>query len=162
MRYIGIINSGVLLIALLLVGTFVVLKTSRDDAQQRIDATHAETAGYNSTEQAAEQFRKDTATAKAILDNETTYSALVYRVANAVPKNVVLNSLELDSQTLGSKATMNAVARTYSDAVGLKNAFESKPELFSDVHFESLVSGAAGDDYPVQVSLSVIIKKDAL
>ena len=161
LRYIGILSSGVILLAILLSGTFLVLNMSRANTQDRVDVTNEKIAQYSATKTAAEQFRSDLATAKTILDKEVTYSKLIYKLADAVPSGVVLDSLDLNSKTLGAQTTLSAETKSYEDAIRLKTSFEQNKDLFSDVHFVSVTGGGSGT-YPVKASLSVVIKKDAL
>jgi hypothetical protein len=57
---------------------------------------------------------------------------------------------------------MQASARTYEDAVKLKESFIENPELFSDVKFEDLSYSKEDGTYPVKINLSIVIIKEAL
>ncbi len=161
-RYFAMLAVAIILLSGLVVGSYAVLNTSRSAAQAKVDDNEKQVDDYQQVRDDSEQFRSDLATAKAIMDNEVTYSKLIYKIADAVPANVVLESLELDSEKLGSSATMNASARSYTDAVALKNAFIEDEQLFSDVSFDTLDYTDGGGEYPIKVNLSVVIRKEAL
>ena len=99
-----------------------------------------------------------------ILDQKVSYSALLYELADSMPEGVVIDTLDLDSSTFGSAMTINAKARTFESASQLKDKLSSNTEVFSDVKLLSLESAASGDtsEYPVKVSVSVVINKAAL
>lgn len=163
LRYIGMLVSAIVVLSGLVVGSYVVLNTSRESALAKVSDNNQQVTEYTKIRDEAEQFRSDLATAKTIMDNEVTYSKLIYKIADVVPSGVVLDSLELDSAKLGSSATMSASAKTYNDAVALKNAFIKDENLFSDVSFETLsYTDEGGGSYPIKVSLSVTIRKEAL
>lgn len=161
-RYLLMLAVAIIVLAGLVVGSYVVLNSSRSAAQTKVDENESQVAEYQQVRAESEQFRSDLATAKAIMDNEVTYSKLIYKIADAVPANVILESLELDSEKLGSSATMSASARSYDDAVALKNAFIRDEQLFSDVSFETLDYTDGGNGYQIKVNLSVVIRKEAL
>ena len=155
--------SAVIILGGLVGGAYLVLNTTRDSAQEKVADNDTQVGEYRAVRDEAERFRSDLATAKNILDNEITYSKLIYKIADAVPSGVVLDSLELDSAKLGSSATMSASATDYSAAVALKEAFIRDNALFTDVSFETISNGDGGSTrYPIKVSLSVTIRKEAL
>ena len=162
-RYIGMLVSAIIVLTGLIAGSYVVLNTTRDNAQAKVNDNDQQVTTYQQVRNEAEQFRSDLATAKSIMDNEVTYSKLIYKIADVVPSGVILDSLDLDSAKLGSSATMSASAKTYNDAVALKDAFIKDENLFSDVSFETLsYTDEGGGTYPIKVSLSVTIRKEAL
>jgi hypothetical protein len=77
-----------------------------------------------------------------------------------MPVGTILDKLSLDSQAFGTPMVLTAQAKSYDNALQLKETFQSSP-LFSDVHFVSITSNEGGGEYPFSVNLSVIIKKDA-
>ena len=141
--------------------TYIYLNTTKTNAQGVIDGNQARVSSYAPVQKEADQFRTNLTTAKQILSHEVTYSNVVLEIAALLPSGVVLQSLSLDANTFGTPITLAANAKSYEAAIELKNSFQSSP-LFSDVHFTSITSTTAsgtGSDYPVTVSLSVVIKK---
>ena len=164
LRYITMLVSAVIVLSGLVIGSYVVLNSTRDSAQLKVDENQKDVSQYQSIKVRADSFRSDLATAKTILDESVSYTKLTYRIAETLPANVVIDTLALDPKTFGTKMTLNANARTFNDASKLKDAFSRDQELFSSVQLISIESGdsGSGDDYPVKVSISLIINKGGI
>lgn len=165
MRYIAILVVAITTLGGLVTGSYFVLNTARDSAQAKVNENQQRVAEYSSIKASADSFRSDLSTVKTILQQDISFSKLVYKIADAVPSNVVLDSLTLDPNTFGTRMTISASAKSFDDAAKLKEAFASKQELFSGVQLQSIQSGGAADSasagYPVKVSISVILNKGA-
>lgn len=141
--------------------TFIFLTNTKANAEHTIAENESKVGQYAGIDTEARQFRKNLVTAKQILDNQATYSTVILDVAHLLPSGVVLQNLNLDAQTFGTPMTLIAQAKSYDNALALKESFEKSP-LFSDVHFESIATSTTPTDgYPITVNLSVTIKKDA-
>lgn len=167
-RYIVLVLVAFGVLAGIVGVAYVTQANLRVTAQERVDNAAENTGAYETTKQEAETFRTNLATAKQILDKELKYSELIIAIAKALPDNVYLDTLSLDAETLGEPVSLTASAKTIKDAQKLKASFEQNSDLFSDVHYESIAPQAqSGEDrsssaYPIKVSISVTIKKDAL
>ena len=164
-RYISMMAGAIVVLGGLVGGSYYVLTDTKMKAEEQVRENEQDVVAYNQVRLRANSFRSDLATAKTILDKEVTYSKLIYKIADVIPDNVVLNSLTLDPQQLGSSATMTANAKTYDDAINLKEALIKNDELFTDVSFETVsnsTSESDSDSYPIATSLKVTIKKEAL
>ncbi|HET8884056.1 MAG TPA: PilN domain-containing protein [Candidatus Saccharimonadales bacterium] len=161
LRY-NIFLLGALVFLGLAIGvTYVYLTSAKTNAEQLINENEAKASSYASVAAKAERLKGNLATAKQILDKEVTYSKAILAIAKLVPNGVVLQSLDLDSQTFGTPTTLIAEAKSVEAAINLKNSFQNS-SLFSNVHFESIASGGNDNvEYPVTVSLNVTISKDA-
>ena len=163
LNYIFMLLAALALLIIVLIGAYVTLSVTRSDAQTRVTQNTSKTAEYKATEDKAKAYRDNLATAKQILDKEVVYSQLMVKIAQAVPNGVVLDQLSLDPESIGTPITLNAHARTQSDAVALKTSFEKQTTLFSDVHFEQIqFEENANGNYPVSVTLGLTINKGAL
>lgn len=161
-RYIMISLSAVGVLAGLIAGSYVVLNSARDSAQQKVNDNQANVSGYETTKQQADSFRSSLATAKSVLNQNISFIKLIYAISDAIPPNVILDSLTLDPATFGTKTLITASAKTFDDASKLKESFASKQSLFSSVQLQSIQSGdSSGVGYPVKVSLNVVINKGA-
>jgi len=164
-RYIAIFTVAILVLSGIIVAAYVVLDTRKASAQSLLDVNNARAAKYNSIRSEADSLRSSLSSAKSILDQKVSYSKLIYVIADSLPEGVVLDTLDLDSTSFGSSMTINASAKTFESASKLRDKFASNSTVFSDVKLLSLESGAAdgtGGDYPVKVSVSLIINKAAL
>lgn len=171
LNYVIMSIGAAVLVGLIVVGAYATQSISRANAQGRVAESDQAAAKYADTKKEADEFRSNLATAKQITDKQTYYSKLLLKIASVVPQGVVLDSLELNPANFGSEATLSAHAKTYEDALQLKSTFQKSTQLFSDVHFSSIqtgggetsdTGGAADTAYPVSISLSVIINKDAV
>lgn len=165
-RYISLLMAAALVLSGLVAGSWVVLNGVRDSAQTAVNANTQRASQYQATQQQADSFRSDLATAKSILDQKTSFTKLIYRFANVIPPNVVLDSLALDPKTFGTKMTISASAKTFDDASKLKEAFASNQDVFSAVSLLSIQSengtDGVGSEYPVKVTVSLVVNKGAV
>lgn len=164
LRYIVITLTAVVVLGGLLAGSYIVLDGAKENAQIKVNENEARVSAYNDVRTNADSFRADLATAKTVLDDDISFTKLIYKIANVVPRNVVLDNLNLDPATFGSNITMNASAKTFADAGKLKDAFIKSSDIFTNVQIQSLSSDSStsGSGYPVKVTLTVVINKGAL
>lgn len=163
-RYIGILSAAIVVLGGIIVAAYIVLNDKETLAMTLVETNKVKIAPYEPIRQDAEALRATLSDAKTILDQKVAYSTLVYELADSMPQGVVLDTLDLDSSTFGSAMTINAKAKTFESASQLKDKLASNTEVFSDVKLLSLESASSGDtsDYPVRVSVSVVINKAAL
>lgn len=161
-RYNILLGAVVAFMGVAVAITYVYLNSTQQSAQVTINQNESKASQYDPIKAQAAQFRQHLATAKQILDNEVTYSKVILEIAQLIPSGVILQNLALDSQTFGTETTLVAQAKTYNDAISLKDSF-SKSSLFTNVHFQSITSaGSQGGDYPITVNLNITIQKEAI
>lgn len=161
-RYIAILICAALVLSGLSVGTYLTLNSTKANADVKVAQNQARVNQFQATKVQADSFRADLATAKGILDSNVSFSKLIYKIADTVPRNVVLSDLNLDPNTFGSSVTMTANAKSFNDAAKLKDSFIKNDQIFSNVRLQTIRSETSGEAYPVKVSLSVVINKGAL
>lgn len=140
--------------------TYIYLSSTKAGAQQTIADNNAKVGQYAAVSAQAKEFKSNLATAKQILGGDISYTKVILDIARLVPSGVVLENLDLDSQTFGSPMTLVAHAKSYDRAIAFKSSFQNSP-LFSDVHFQSITNSSTGGSYPVTVNLSVTVQKGA-
>lgn len=165
-RYIAILVCAAIVLGGLVGGVVYTLNGTKAIADEKVAENQARVAAFQSIKSEADSFRADIATAKSILDSSVSFSRLIYKIADAIPPNVVLDELPLDPSTFGTSITLNASAKSFNDATKLRDAFKQNSQIFSNVQLqnirsESAASGAGGA-YPVKVTVSVVINKGAL
>lgn len=153
---------GALGFMLLAIGfTYVYLNTTKVNAETVINNNKQKVSDFTDVEKSAAEFRSNLATAKQILDREVIYTKVILEIAHLMPGGTILESLTLDPSTFGTETSITAKAKSYDNAIALKDSFQ-KSNLFTDVHFENItVNDADGGSYPITVNLNVTIKKDA-
>ncbi len=116
---------------------------------------------YSATKIKANTFRKELATAKAILDSETNYSSIIINIAHSIPSGCVMSTLTLSSQSFNSPQALNFNCRTSSDILRLKSALESNDKLFGSVNIVSTSTTVSTEAvaYPITITMSLVIKK---
>lgn len=163
LSYIFMTLAGFVILGLLSAGVYVTLSVTRNDAQKRVSSNQADIAQYQPVQDQANAFRTNLTTAKQILDKEVVYSKLILKIASAVPQGVILDNLNLSPDTIGKPITIQASARSYDAALALKSKFQDQPDLFSDVHFDSINDQEnSTSGYSVSVTLALTINKAAL
>lgn len=164
MRYIAILGAAIVVLSGIIAGAYAVLDAKETLAQSLVEVNKAKTAPYESTRQEAESLRSSLSNAKTILDQKVYYSKLIYQLANSLPEGVIIETLDLDSSTFDKPLTINAKAKTFDSASQLKDKLAANSAAFSDVKLLSLESASSGEssEYPVTVSVSVVINKAAI
>lgn len=160
-RYLAWVTVTGAILAGIVVAALLVLNTSRQNAQNRATDAQSQASKYSASEQQATAFRQDLATAKQILDKEVTYSKAVLRIASSLPKGIYIDSLNLDAANIGTQTSLTFNAASQDAAVALKSHLEAKPDIYSDVHFQSIDLQGEGS-HPVKVTLSLVINKAIL
>ncbi len=123
-------------------------KKNQDDARQ-----------YDTAKKEWEDYNKNLAFAKQILGDQVSYTQAIVRVTELMPKNTVLDNLNLSAQDFGNQVVLSAHAKTRDDALKIKESFE-KSDFFSNVFFQSITeTDGSKSDYPVGVNISVKINK---
>lgn len=160
-RYNIALVGAIIFLALAMGVVYFYLNNAKASSEQTIVENEAKAVGYAAIESQASIFRNNLSIAKQILGNEVTYTKVVLSVANLMPAGTVLDRLSLDSSTFGTPTILVAQAKSYENAITLKDSLQKSP-LFSDVHFQSITSSGSGQSasYPFTVSLNVTIKKE--
>jgi Tfp pilus assembly protein PilN len=139
---------------------YVYLGNAKATAEKTIAENQSKVIGFKDVEEQATEFRQNLTIAKQILDREVNYTHVILRIAKLLPSGTVLSGLSLDSATFGTQTTLVAKAKSYEQAIALKDSF-SKSDLFSDVHFQSITTTEGASAYPLTVTLNVTFKKEA-
>lgn len=161
LRYVIALAAAVIFLAAFTILVCFLIMNIKASAEEAINQNNQRTSDYSSIQAEAAELRSNLATAKTILDKEISYSNAILIIAQTVPSNVVIDSISLDASTFGAPTTISAHARSNQDAVALRNAFQDASAYFSDVSFQTLSSDSSDSQYPVSVTLSLIISRQA-
>lgn len=181
-RYIGILGVALLVLGGLIGAAYAVLDASREPAELALEQSKTRTSQFDSVKAEAEALRTNLTNARAILDQKLSYATLLYGIAAATPTGVIINDLQLDSSTFGTEMTLNAMAVDVASGSNLEKEFAKNDILFSNVKLVSIESnddnteqpvdgvpptdglntGSSDPGYPVSVSISFVINKEAL
>ena len=160
LNYMLVLFMGVIFLAIISAGVYVVLSNTQSDAQSLIKASQAKSSSYAQVEAQGSSLRAELTSAKTILYQETLYTNVLTNIATAMPAGVILDSLNLNPSVFGTPVTLQFYTKTTQQALSLKTSLGSSP-MFSSITFLSLssTSGSASTNYPVSVSLSLVINK---
>ncbi len=161
-KYIVVLGLGVIFLCLISITVYFVLVSTRASAEAIVAENMSKTTAYSSVQAQANALRSSLASAKTILDKEVAYTKILTGITKVMPAGVVLDTLSLSPATLGVPITIQAYAKTTSDALALKDNFQRTP-LFSSVALLSLENSTQSQagGYPITISLSLIINKGA-
>ncbi len=161
--YILVVMAAILMAAVFGVG-FKVTLDQEASYQKLKQQSETESAKYSAVRKSAEGFNADLKSAKTILASDVRFSQLITDIAGVIPTGVILGNLTLNPQdTTNAPLTVNARAKTYDDAVKLKNSLEQSP-IFENVSLVSAGTGSGTSEgaaaaYPVNVSISAKFTK---
>ena len=117
------------------------------------------TAEYATVKREATEFKANLTTAKAILDQQVSYTRLIKLIADRLPPNVIIEQLSIDPTTFGTPTTLSIRAKGYNDAIALRNRLNDSA-IFSSVSFQSItLQEKDAGSYPYTSTYSVTFKK---
>ncbi|RWZ78265.1 MAG: hypothetical protein EOT05_00670 [Candidatus Microsaccharimonas sossegonensis] len=160
-RYIIIILLACAFLVLLLAGSYIVLRQTKQSADRLILVNSTKASSYNSTKSQVDALNASLATTKTILDQEILYSNVLINIGQQMPAGTVLSSIALDAASFtGTPLTLKAYAKTPDSATALRQKFQSTP-LFTNVSFNPVSDSTGIDGYPVSVSMTLTLTKAA-
>lgn len=148
---------GFLLLAIGIV--YIFLANAKTIAETAIADNTAKAGAFTNAKTEADAFKQNLANARQILDNDVTYTKVVLEIAAVLPSGVVLDTLNLDSQTFGTPTTLSTNVVDYATVLRLKDSLQAS-DLFSNVSIQTISDSGQGA-YPLTATLSVTIRKDA-
>ena len=153
---------GVLLLVLIIEmgGAYLVLSSAKATSQATIDENERNTQAYAQTKLDIATFTSDLSTAKYILAQQVPYTAIILKLAAALPPEAVIDKLSVDPATFGTSTSLTVRTTSYAKAIDVKTSLQNAG-LFSDVSFQS-VTQAADPKYPFTASYNVTYSKDLL
>jgi len=138
---------------------YVYLGNAKTAAEKTIASNVLKAGDYSAVEVEAQTFKQDLTNAKQIIDSDVIYTKVVLKIAGVLPAGVVLDTLNLDSQTFGTPTTLTANVKDYSTVLKLKDSLQAS-DLFLDVSIQTISDEGTGD-YPLTATFGVTIRKDA-
>ena len=144
--------------------TYTILKISEDSSNSITEENKSKISEYTNVKQTAQKYKANLSTAKALLNQNVSYTTGAYYI----PKNVILQNIDLSPESIGVPVTLTARAKSYDDGIKLKDSL-IKSDITKDASLLNLIDERAntnngGDtgfsgiqkDYPFSVSINVI------
>lgn len=160
LRYNVLLGLVIVLLIAEMVGIYFVLGMDKANNEATIADNDAKTQSYASTKQAAASFKADLTTAKAILDNQVTYTKLITTIAGLLPSDVAIDTLALNPSTFGTPTQMTIHTKSYQSAIDVKQNLQDS-KLFNDVNFQSVTQNTDSSDRPFTAVYNVTFSKEA-
>lgn len=159
-RYIIVVIFSSLFLALITWGAFILLAQVEGTAKQLIEANDTESAVYSDTKAQVNSLSASLNEAKTILDQEITYSDVLINIAQQMPANTIIDKITLDQTSFnGTPLTLKVYAKTNTDAITLRDRFQSSP-FFSSVNFESVSDATTTiSGYPVSATMTLTLNR---
>lgn len=154
--------AAIVFVLLAFIGVYAMFGIGQKTAEDNIAANQAKVANYSSVRKQGEEFSQNLSIAKKIFASQINYSELLVKIAGSLPQGSSLQSLTLDSTTLGGKSTQFLVNVTSPDkAIEVKNSLAANTAIFSNVYVQSIVSQTGGA-YPYTATIAVTINQEAV
>ena len=156
-RYVLTIFFATLFLAALVAGSYYILKSSKDVADNAVVDIQTNSSSYSPTTTKESDFRKDLTIAKSILDRQISYSSILQELARILPEGTILESpLIISIDNSSSLITLKAYSKDSTDNL-IKSSFQSSG-VFTGYNLQSLTPDATGlTEYPNLVTFSVNI-----
>ena len=152
LQFIFIGLASLALVALLLVGSYVVLASTRDQATKRAETNQTKIDSYSKQKAEIDAYKKDLDTAKSILSEEVNYSKIFLAIGSALPNDAIVKELDVKPDNFENGLSMVVYSRTEQSMVSVKDNMQKVPEIFKDVSFSSVDFSSCKDspDVPIE------------
>jgi Tfp pilus assembly protein PilN len=143
LRYNIVTFAIVLIIIGLCLAFYVFLSVTQSFAVTNNQENQEKVQELNDVKAAADEYRKNLATAKSIFDNSTKYTEVAIAITKLLPSGVVLDQLNITESNFGEPVQFAAHAKSFDHVLKLQSNFQQS-ELFSEPFIQNLSNGAGG------------------
>lgn len=158
-RYLWIVAALFALLAVISGLTYILLTTEQANQQRERDANSKQIAENQAIQQRQQEFKTNLLVANTILDQQTSYSYVLLKLARLMQPGTVLSNIVLDQEQYGTPMEITFSAKSEDNAIKLRNSFQNS-DLFSNVQFKSVAIGGNENPYPVTAVMQVTINKE--
>ena len=113
-RYVVLLFVLVFVVLAEIGGVYFFIATERGRNEAAVERNHNKTAEYATVKREATEFKANLTTAKAILDQQVSYTRLIKLIADRLPPNVIIEQLSIDPTTFGTPTTLSIRAKGYN------------------------------------------------
>ncbi len=159
-KYIGVLLISVIFLALACVTSYFFLINSKATAEKVITFNQTKSDSYSSVLSQANAINASFSVASSIISQQISYSDIIMGIGAALPSGVVLNSLSVSKDNIGTPIVLKLSAQNAEKATELKANFQKYP-LFSGYIFQSSTLNSSGSGgYPVEITIGITITKN--
>lgn len=125
-------------VILIHLATFTMLKFSEGQSNSIVKDNNKRISKYNETKKIAAEYSENLKVAKSLFDKQFPYTTALLNLASAIPKNVILQDINLAPEIIGRPSTLSARAKSYNDGIALRDSLSSS-KIAENVSFVSLI-----------------------
>ena len=92
--------------------TYTILKISEDSSNSITEENKSKISEYTNVKQTAQKYKANLSTAKALLNQNVSYTTGLFNIAYYIPKNVILQNIDLSPESIGVPVTLTARAKS--------------------------------------------------
>ncbi len=159
------ITAGMLVVTtLLILATWQLITTTKANAETENQDNLTNINNYTKDKAEADAFAANLARAKTILDQRFLYSKVLFKISQALPNNVSLDSIQLNQDFFDGPKNLTLHMASINDAVATKVSFENS-DLFEQVIIASITESTDSEAKPnekISAVISVVLKREKL
>ena len=159
LRYMAILSLAFVFIGAALYVSHSVLKATHASAEELIATNDVKADVYSETKQQVTALSAKLNDTRIILDQEIHYSQVLVEIGQLMPAGTVLGDLTLNAASFSGEAVeIKAFAKSTNEAGMLQSNFQGS-RLFSQVTLKGTETNQENSEYPVTVSMSVVLNR---
>jgi hypothetical protein len=158
LRYNLLIGAAIVFLGLALGFVYFFLMTGKATAETAIEDNIKKEAGYAKVKGEADDFKKKLSDAKAVLDEQVSYSRAAVNIASLFPAGTAIDKLELSGNSLTTPTILTVKIKGEPEAKQLLANFNSSP--YVDKVTKGKIAIGQGE-YPYTMEISFVITKKA-
>lgn len=163
-----LISSVVCFVGVLfaIVSTFLLIGAQENTALAAKEEGQQKLSQYAEVEKQTQDFQKNLQTAEQILDQSISYRTMLINVAQALPDDAIISSLQLTPTTIGTPNILTISTTSYDKAVALKDSL-NESSIAKDVSIIGVSTSDEGmptlsSEYPVSVQMNMTFTEGLL
>ena len=138
---------------------FVLMRSTENTNTELSTQSQRKIAQLRAVETETKAYSANLKLAKSLFASRASYTSALHNLAQALPKGVVVQSLDLNPETIGQPTTLAFLATSTPVALEIKQSLEDAG-LASDITISSLAEGgeSANPAYPVDITLNLTLQ----
>lgn len=157
-RYNVLIIASAIFLASATGFAYFFLVNSKQLAENTIQENASKEGSYAEIKTKADAFKSELASAKSILDSQTSYAKAALAISRLLPEGTSIDKLEINEQSFATPLLLTVNIRDEQAAAQLLKSFSSSP-LFSNVAKGKISIGTG--QYPYAMELTITMSKAA-
>lgn len=143
---------------------YFLLTNEMKSADTTIASNQSRVGNLSAVQAQADEYRKNLADAKTLLDSEIQYSKIYLELAHIMPEGTALDTLTLDPSKIGAPLTLPVKIKGEQQASSLLTAFRGSTLFNNSASYGALTANAGSDSatYPYVITINVTINKGAI